>query len=233
MFLKAVIYCRVSTKKQVKSLDNQELICRDWCKRNNIEVVAVFRDVCPGDFPIDNRPGLKKLIEFIKSRDDITHLVVYSLDRLARSRKILYDVLKILLEKKIRLVDVFEEKIYDPESFFTRPEPLGICKRCLAKLAYRLVELYLPYVFEPWRSCLPEFAVRGCIAESLEIIVPELREYLLEKAKKYFPDLKLEEHERISKILAQFVYHAFKTKDTELALNLLKDIEQDINTNTQ
>lgn len=44
---KAIIYCRVSTKKQLKdwtSLDNQEKACRNYCKNNNIKVVWVFRE---------------------------------------------------------------------------------------------------------------------------------------------------------------------------------------------
>jgi site-specific DNA recombinase len=44
--LRAVIYCRVSTKEQAKnlSLPVQEKACRDYCKREGYEVIATFVD---------------------------------------------------------------------------------------------------------------------------------------------------------------------------------------------
>lgn len=44
---KAVIYNRVSTKKQQNdwaSLENQEKACRDFCKNNSIQVIWVFKE---------------------------------------------------------------------------------------------------------------------------------------------------------------------------------------------
>lgn len=38
----SIIYCRVSTNKQKKdweSLENQEKVCRNFCQRNNIQVL--------------------------------------------------------------------------------------------------------------------------------------------------------------------------------------------------
>jgi Site-specific recombinases, DNA invertase Pin homologs len=42
--IRAVIYCRVSTKEQTKnlSLSVQEKSCRDYCEREGFEVVASF-----------------------------------------------------------------------------------------------------------------------------------------------------------------------------------------------
>ena len=42
--MKAIIYCRVSTKEQVEnfSLGSQEKACRDYAKRNNFEVDSIF-----------------------------------------------------------------------------------------------------------------------------------------------------------------------------------------------
>jgi len=43
----AIIYCRVSTSKQSKngeSLQVQEQECRDFCKRNDYQVMSVFSE---------------------------------------------------------------------------------------------------------------------------------------------------------------------------------------------
>ena len=42
--MKAVIYCRVSSKEQVDnfSLPTQEAACRDYCSRNEWSVAEVF-----------------------------------------------------------------------------------------------------------------------------------------------------------------------------------------------
>lgn len=48
---KAVIYCRVSTKKQAKEgngLDSQETRCREFAKFRNYEIVRVFSDDMSG-----------------------------------------------------------------------------------------------------------------------------------------------------------------------------------------
>jgi site-specific DNA recombinase len=42
--MRAVIYCRVSTKEQVKnlSLDTQKKACLQYCQREGLEVAEVF-----------------------------------------------------------------------------------------------------------------------------------------------------------------------------------------------
>lgn len=64
---KAVIYCRVSSDKQVREgngLDSQEKRCRDYAKYHDLEVAEVFRDagISGG---IMERPGIKALINYV------------------------------------------------------------------------------------------------------------------------------------------------------------------------
>jgi site-specific DNA recombinase len=84
---RAVIYCRVSTPEQVEnlSLPTQEKRCREYCERLGIEVERVFIE--EGESAkTDNRQELQNLLAFCrKNRDQIDYLVVYAVNRFARS----------------------------------------------------------------------------------------------------------------------------------------------------
>lgn len=64
---KAVIYCRVSSEKQVREghgLEGQEKRCRDFAFYNGYEVIEVFRDEgVSGGMII--RPGIGRLLNYI------------------------------------------------------------------------------------------------------------------------------------------------------------------------
>jgi site-specific DNA recombinase len=84
---KAVIYCRVSDKKQRiqgSGLDSQEHRCREYASMRGYEVDMVFLDdvTAGGDFM--NRPGMVKLLRFLdKSR--ASYIVIFDdLKRFAR-----------------------------------------------------------------------------------------------------------------------------------------------------
>ncbi len=85
----AVIYVRVSTSEQVEnhSLATQERACREFCDRNGLQVIRVFRE--EGESAkTANRPQLQEMINLCareSKRQDIRALVVYRVDRLARS----------------------------------------------------------------------------------------------------------------------------------------------------
>jgi DNA invertase Pin-like site-specific DNA recombinase len=78
--MKVAIYCRVSTEDQ--SVDNQEYICNEYCKKNNFEVYKIYKDVISGSK--DSRPEFNILLEDMrKSKFDC--IMVTKLDRLGRS----------------------------------------------------------------------------------------------------------------------------------------------------
>lgn len=82
--MRAVLYLRVSTVEQVSnlSLDTQERACRDYCDRNGIEIVRVFREEGESATTLD-RPRLTELLAFV-AKDKIQAVVVYDLSRLSR-----------------------------------------------------------------------------------------------------------------------------------------------------
>ncbi len=64
---KAIIYCRVSSDKQLKDghgLDSQEKLCRDYAASNRYGVLAVFREEAESGGLFD-RPAMKQLLNYL------------------------------------------------------------------------------------------------------------------------------------------------------------------------
>ncbi len=86
--MKAVIYCRVSSQKQVQKgdgLGSQETRCRDFAKLKGYEVAEVFKD--EGIYgSMINRPAMQDMLKFLKShKKQQTHIVIIDdISRLAR-----------------------------------------------------------------------------------------------------------------------------------------------------
>lgn len=85
--MRAVVYCRVSTKEQIQnlSLDTQQRACEDFCNRNGYEVARVFIE--QGESAkTANRTEFRKLLEFCRQhKKSLKAVVVYSINRFARS----------------------------------------------------------------------------------------------------------------------------------------------------
>lgn len=84
---KAVIYCRVSTGKQVShghGLDSQEMRGRDYAARNGYQVAAVFLDegVSGG---LQDRPGTKQLLAFLRAAHEPIVVIIDDISRFARN----------------------------------------------------------------------------------------------------------------------------------------------------
>lgn len=90
-------YARVSTDKQNLKLQ------RDALKTAGCE--KIFKDVGSGSRVKDERPGLEKALSYIRSGDT---LVVWRLDRLARSLKQLIELVNELQERQIGLKSIQE-----------------------------------------------------------------------------------------------------------------------------
>jgi site-specific DNA recombinase len=98
--MKAVVYCRVSTKEQVKnlSLSTQLKACRDYCEREGYEVAREFTDAGESAKTTD-RPEFQKLLEFCRlHKREIQFVVFYNLTRFSRSA-LDYSTIKLLLQR--------------------------------------------------------------------------------------------------------------------------------------
>ena len=85
-FKPAVIYARVSSKKQVREgsgLDSQDSRCRLYAKANGYSVVATFTDDMTGSKV--RRPGMDAMLNYLKQNKATPHIcLVDDISRLAR-----------------------------------------------------------------------------------------------------------------------------------------------------
>lgn len=97
----AVLYCRVSTKEQMEdgnSLVTQEKICREFCKTHEFRIAKVFIE--KGETAkTKDRTELKNLLHYCSvKKNEVTHVVIYKVDRMARVLSD-YGQIKLFLKK--------------------------------------------------------------------------------------------------------------------------------------
>ncbi len=101
--LKAIIYCRVSSRQQVNDghgLESQEHRCRQYCESNNYSVVEVFKDEAISGARKD-RPGLERVLEFIYANPLEQFVLVFDdISRLARSLQVHLELVKAIRATK-------------------------------------------------------------------------------------------------------------------------------------
>ncbi len=85
---RAVIYCRVSSKKQSaegSGLDSQEHRCREYAQQRGYQVDAIFPDDVSGGGDFMKRPGMVALLSYLDARPDDSYVVIFDdLKRYAR-----------------------------------------------------------------------------------------------------------------------------------------------------
>lgn len=115
--MNAIIYCRVSSKEQVDgtSLESQELACREYATRSNLNVVRVFVERGESAKYAD-RTQLLEMLAFCGERSaHIEQLLVWKVDRLARNVGDHFNIKASLLKLGVRVVSVTEPIDAKPE----------------------------------------------------------------------------------------------------------------------
>jgi site-specific DNA recombinase len=85
--MRAIVYCRVSTKDQLRnlSLATQEKACRDYCASNNYDVEKVFVEEGESAKTAD-RTELKRLLAYCRENKGRIHaVIVYSVSSLLKN----------------------------------------------------------------------------------------------------------------------------------------------------
>ena len=93
MNMKVAIYTRVSTQQQ--TVQNQLLELYEVCERNDWTVVEEYSEVISGTKGVDERSELERML-IDASRKKFDKVVIWSVDRVARSMKHLIQVLSQL-----------------------------------------------------------------------------------------------------------------------------------------
>jgi site-specific DNA recombinase len=95
--IKAVAYCRVSTKKeeQLDSLESQQIFFQEYAKRNNYELIRIYADEGKSGTKIKNRTQLLRLLSDASEREfdlvlikDVSRLARNTVDFLTSIRKL-------------------------------------------------------------------------------------------------------------------------------------------------
>lgn len=114
---KAIIYCRVSDKKQVTEghwLEGQQRVCEEWCLKNNIWIDQIFLEpwVSGADF---ERKEFQKALSYLNEQNkvftNITHFIVTEASRISRPEDIAQ---AFIMEEKIKSYGVDIIKVDTP-----------------------------------------------------------------------------------------------------------------------
>jgi site-specific DNA recombinase len=109
MAKQAIGYTRVSTGQQVKegiSLDAQKDKIHAWCEYHGYDLMGVFTDEGISGASMKNRKELERALKVIKK--DMA-FVTYSLSRLTRSTRDLFDIADFINKKDADLVSLSEK----------------------------------------------------------------------------------------------------------------------------
>ncbi len=109
---RAVIYVRVSTSDQVDnySLETQESECSKFCDREGLVIDRIFREEGESAKTV-NRTELQEMLRYLTSnakKREITHVVVYRVDRLAREVGGHHTIKTTLSKLNVTLLSVME-----------------------------------------------------------------------------------------------------------------------------
>jgi len=99
--MKVAIYCRVSTEEQ--DADKQEDICIEDCKRRNLEVFKIYKDVISGSST--SREHFNQLLLDMRS-NKFDVIMVTKLDRLGRSLQHLLSLFDEFNRKNVQFIAV-------------------------------------------------------------------------------------------------------------------------------
>ena len=99
------IYVRVSEMQvDSSSLEAQETKCRAVAKKEDYNVVEVYKDCGKGT---EERDSFKKMLEDIKShKDNVSRVFIYKLSRLSRNAKEIGESVQILKDNGCELICV-------------------------------------------------------------------------------------------------------------------------------
>lgn len=139
--MNAIGYARISTKDQSKySLDGQASAIREYCTRNGLELLTVFRDNGEHSDTFD-RADFIALENFIKKHKNVRYLIIMDHDRF--SRDLAEALLKIRqFERKFRLKvlsvdEPLDLDINDPDVFLQRAFKYLMANQELLKIRKR------------------------------------------------------------------------------------------------
>lgn len=135
----ACIYARYSSSNQTEqSIEGQLRVCREFCNRHNIRIVEIYTDrATSASKDIEKRVSFLKMIKD-SEKGNFDAVIVYKLDRFARSR---YDsaTYKYRLRKNgVQLISATENISNDPEGIILESVLEGMAEFYSAELSQKI-----------------------------------------------------------------------------------------------
>ena len=82
---RAVAYLRMSTKHQQYSTENQIAVIERYAVDHDVEIVATYSDDARSGLQLENRPGMRRMLEDAKRKDSgFDMILVYDVTRWGR-----------------------------------------------------------------------------------------------------------------------------------------------------
>ena len=99
--MKTAIYVRVSKSEQ--NPETQNVLLREYCKKNNLEVYDIYKDEFTGQ--ASSRPAFDRLMNDMRTKKFNT-IIVYKLDRIGRSLQHLLQLFQEFKNKHIDFISI-------------------------------------------------------------------------------------------------------------------------------
>ena len=112
--MRLIGYCRVSTENQKEegTIEIQKEALIEYAEANGYDLVQIFSDEgVSGSKDLDNRPGLSEMFDYLESQTDISGVLIFKLDRLARDLYIQEHLLRKLQDMNKTLISIKEPDI--------------------------------------------------------------------------------------------------------------------------
>lgn len=192
--MKGIIYTRVSSDEQVRgtSLESQEEQCRNYCKKEGIEVVRTFKD--EGESAKNaNRVEFLRAIDYLeKNKKKIDVFVVLRLDRFSRNTTDHYVVKQKLADCGVQLRSVAEKIGEDPAEQLLEAVLAGVAtfdnlvrkQRCMDGLSRKVDQGIWPWKPPVGYKC-SRYKKRGERKTAADSIDPETAPIIRRALKEY------------------------------------------------
>lgn len=109
--MRLVLYTRRSTEHQVASPQTQEHMAREYCAKNDHDLVRVYHEVpISGKTEIERRTALPELMAAVKDikHRDFDGVIVWRTDRLCRNQAEWHRILAIFDKAKCALISIMD-----------------------------------------------------------------------------------------------------------------------------
>ena len=224
---KVIIYCRVSSKKQVtdgNGLDSQEQVCRAWARQRGLTVERVFSEKGISGSKED-RPAFKEMLDFLFTTDDKYIVLALDINRFARDIGV-YGALRDKIRKLghiMQTVNMTLEETEESELLENVSASLGQYER--KKNAKRTKMNMIEHAKQGyWVLQPPTGYIRKRIEKRVHLVRNEPTATYLQRALEGFANGRFLTQKDVYNFLCDKTIMGFNNKPIRITLNFVKNL---------